>query len=164
MEEAQMPSLGQEAAGVAPTPAFLPRESHGQRNLAGDSPRGHRGPDATQVAEHTGTHTYKSLLNKTSQCFPDYPRPASWRPLIQSLHQTHTSQPCGEARSCAFMHCACHQGLIEWLLWAKHCSNVVLAMKGWGKVRQVLRLQASIHSINVETRYQGWTEIKCQVT
>ena len=31
-----------------PTPVFLPRESHGQRSLAGDSPWDHRGSDTTE--------------------------------------------------------------------------------------------------------------------
>ena len=53
--------------GRGSPPAFLPRESHGQRSLADDSPLGRREPDATGVTEHTGTHTYKSLFNKTSQ-------------------------------------------------------------------------------------------------
>ena len=37
-QETQVQSLGREDAleeGVAPTPEFLPRESHGQRSLAG---------------------------------------------------------------------------------------------------------------------------------
>ena len=32
-----------------PTPVFLPGESHGQRSLAGYSPKGHRGMDTTEV-------------------------------------------------------------------------------------------------------------------
>ena len=31
-----------------PTPVFLPGESHGQRNLAGYSPGGHKEPDMTE--------------------------------------------------------------------------------------------------------------------
>ena len=31
-----------------PTPVFLPGESHGQRNLAGYSPAGHKGSDMTE--------------------------------------------------------------------------------------------------------------------
>ena len=31
-----------------PTPVFLPRESHGQRGLAGSSPRGHKESDTTE--------------------------------------------------------------------------------------------------------------------
>ena len=34
--------------GKAPTPAFLPGESHGQRGLAGYSPRGHKDCDKTE--------------------------------------------------------------------------------------------------------------------
>ena len=37
-----------------PTPVFLPRESHGQRSLAGYSPWGHKGSGVTEVvAQHT---------------------------------------------------------------------------------------------------------------
>ena len=32
-----------------PTPVFLPRESHGQRSLAGYSPEGHKESDRTEV-------------------------------------------------------------------------------------------------------------------
>ena len=48
-------SLGREdplERGMAPTPAFLPRESHGQRSLAGCSPWGHKEADTTEVTEH----------------------------------------------------------------------------------------------------------------
>ena len=32
-----------------PTPVFLPRESHGQRSLADDSPQGHKEADTTEA-------------------------------------------------------------------------------------------------------------------
>ena len=38
------------------TPIFLPRESHGQRSLAGYGPQGHKGSDTTEATEHTHTH------------------------------------------------------------------------------------------------------------
>ena len=38
---------------MATTPVFLPGKSHGQRNLAGYSPWGHR-----DTTEHTHTHTH----------------------------------------------------------------------------------------------------------
>ena len=41
-----------------PTPVFLPGESHGQRSLAGHSPRGHRGSDMSEVTEHTHRVSY----------------------------------------------------------------------------------------------------------
>ena len=37
-----------------PTPVFLPGESHGQRGLAGYSPRGLKESDTTEATEHTG--------------------------------------------------------------------------------------------------------------
>ena len=45
-------SLGQEdplEEGMASTPVFLPRESHGQRSLAGHSPWGRRELDTTEA-------------------------------------------------------------------------------------------------------------------
>ena len=36
-----------------PTPVFLPGESHGERSLAGHSPRGCHESDATEATEHT---------------------------------------------------------------------------------------------------------------
>ena len=44
-------SLGWEVPlekGMAPTPVFLPGESHGQRNLVGYSPWGCKEPDTTE--------------------------------------------------------------------------------------------------------------------
>ena len=35
--------------GMQATPVFLPRESHGQRSLAGYSPWGHKELDRTEV-------------------------------------------------------------------------------------------------------------------
>ena len=39
-----------------PTPVFLPGEPHGQRSLAGYSPRGHKELDTTDVALHAHKH------------------------------------------------------------------------------------------------------------
>ena len=41
-----------------PTPVFLPGKSHGQRSLAGYSPRGHKESDTTERLTHTHTHTH----------------------------------------------------------------------------------------------------------
>ena len=38
---------------MAPTPVFLPGESHRQRSLAGYSPWGHKEPDTTERLTHT---------------------------------------------------------------------------------------------------------------
>ena len=43
-----------------PSPVFLPGESHGQRSLAGYSPRGCKESDAT---EHTHAHTFQCALH-----------------------------------------------------------------------------------------------------
>ena len=36
-----------------PTPVFLPGESHGQKNLVGYSPRGHKESDMTEQLTHS---------------------------------------------------------------------------------------------------------------
>ena len=41
-----------------PTPEYLLRESHGQRNLAVYSPSGFKESDTTEVTGHTHTHIY----------------------------------------------------------------------------------------------------------
>ena len=48
---------GRSAGGGAwqPTPAFLPRESHGQRSLAGYGPRGRKELDTIEETQHTCT-------------------------------------------------------------------------------------------------------------
>ena len=49
--ETWVPSLGQEdplEKGMAPTPVFLPGESHGQRSKAGYSLWGHKESDMTR--------------------------------------------------------------------------------------------------------------------
>ena len=51
-QEMQVRSLGWEGAlveGMAPTPVFLPGESHGQRSLVGYSPWGGKESDTTEV-------------------------------------------------------------------------------------------------------------------
>ena len=51
MQETRVRFLGQEDSlekGMAPSPVLLPGESHGQRSLAGYSPRGHKGSDTTE--------------------------------------------------------------------------------------------------------------------
>ena len=51
MWETRVRFLGQEDSlekGMAPSPVLLPGESHGQRSLAGYSPRGHKGSDTTE--------------------------------------------------------------------------------------------------------------------
>ena len=41
---------------MQPTPVFLPGELHGQRNLAGYSPRGHKESDSTKQQQCAGIH------------------------------------------------------------------------------------------------------------
>ena len=50
-----------------PTPAFLPKESHGQSSLEGYSPQGHKGWDMTEVTWHTA-HNNIPLYEYTTFC------------------------------------------------------------------------------------------------
>ena len=43
-------------------PVFLPGESHGQRSLAGYSPRGHKELDTTEGLSTQHTHTHIRIL------------------------------------------------------------------------------------------------------
>ena len=54
-QEMQDWSLGWEDPLKEDTAVLLPGESHGQRNLAGYSPEGHKKLDMTEVTEHTYT-------------------------------------------------------------------------------------------------------------
>ena len=45
-----------------PTLVFLPEKSHGQRRLAGYSPRGHKDLDTTEQLTHTHTHTHTHMI------------------------------------------------------------------------------------------------------
>ena len=48
-----IPGLGRPLeGGMAPTPVFLPGESHGQRSLTGYSSQGHKESDITEVTQH----------------------------------------------------------------------------------------------------------------
>ena len=63
----QVPSLDQEDPWNRkwqPTLVFLPRESHGQRGLAGYSPQRHKAPDTT---ERLSIHTLKSQVKRLSR-------------------------------------------------------------------------------------------------
>ena len=56
MWETQVPSLGWEdplEKEMQPTPVFSPRESYGQRRLAGYSLCGHKKSDMTERVTHT---------------------------------------------------------------------------------------------------------------
>ena len=60
IQEVQVQSLGQNILGGGkrqPTPEFLPKTSHDQRNLEGYSKKGHKESDTT---EQINTHIKKS--------------------------------------------------------------------------------------------------------
>ena len=47
---------------MATTPGLLPRESHGQRSMAGYSPYGHTELDITEVTKYARIHTTEDNL------------------------------------------------------------------------------------------------------
>ena len=53
MQETQVWSLSWEdsleISSIQPTPVFLPEKSHGQRNLVGYSPKGHKESDMSEL-------------------------------------------------------------------------------------------------------------------
>ena len=51
---------------MAPTPVFLPGESHGQRSLADHGPWGHRESDTSEVTEHA--HVNYKYCKTTGHC------------------------------------------------------------------------------------------------
>ena len=58
MRDTWVRSLGQEdplEKEMEPTPVFLPGESHGQKSLAGYSPRGHKESDMTEQLHFTSS-------------------------------------------------------------------------------------------------------------
>ena len=54
-----------------PTPLFLPRKFHGQRNLVGYRPYGHKESDTTeQMQVHAHTRTYTHGFSNGSMSLP----------------------------------------------------------------------------------------------
>ena len=69
-QETQVQSLGREdplEKGMQPTPVFLPGESHGQRSLAGYSPRSHKKSDTTEQLTLSLSHMY-TYINMYIEC------------------------------------------------------------------------------------------------
>ena len=65
MQETWVRSLGREdlwSRAWKPIPVFLPGESHGQKNLEGYSPRGHKESDMTEATEHSRTNQYTVFI------------------------------------------------------------------------------------------------------
>ena len=64
-QEMQVQSLGQKdplEKEMAPTPVFLPGESHGQRSLVGYSPWGCKESDTTERLNHNNNWLLKHYL------------------------------------------------------------------------------------------------------
>ena len=55
------PWVGKIPCRRKPTSVFLPGESHGQRSLAGYSPRGRKEWDVTEVTYHARTHESQTI-------------------------------------------------------------------------------------------------------
>ena len=68
VQETRVQSLGGEdplEKGMAPTPVFLPGEVHGQRSLAGYSPRGNKESDTTERLSLTRSVVLESCDQRT---------------------------------------------------------------------------------------------------
>ena len=83
--ETQVQSLGPEdpqRREWQPPPVFLPGESHGQRNLEGYSPQGHKESDTTERLPHTRrAHHCASVaggVRPTRSLFLSFPLPVLW--------------------------------------------------------------------------------------
>ena len=48
--------------GMASPLVFLPRESHGQKSLTGNSPQGRKESDMTEATQHMNTHKFIEYL------------------------------------------------------------------------------------------------------
>ena len=70
-----------------PTPAFLPRKSHGQRSLEGYSPWGHRELNMSDWAILMGSDTFLSFYNLTYSC-PSYYIVRTWLTEIHFYDRT----------------------------------------------------------------------------
>ena len=85
MEETQVQSRGwlrfPWKRAWQPTPVFLPRESHGQRSLAGYSPWGRQESNTTEVTEHECTASAQALQVAIS-----------FSKLLLQLHQKQNTQ------------------------------------------------------------------------
>ena len=85
MEETQVQSRGwlrfPWKRAWQPTPVFLPRESHGQRSLAGYSPWGRQESNTTEVTEHECTASAQALQVAIS-----------FSKLLLQLHQKQNKQ------------------------------------------------------------------------
>ena len=74
LQETWVRSLGQEDPPPPrrrkwqPVPVFLPGESHGQRNLVGYSPWGHKELDTTERLTPTQLYTVTCLCSELTQC------------------------------------------------------------------------------------------------
>ena len=74
-----------------PTPVFLPRESHGQRSLAGYSPWGHKEPDTTELLSASTILHYKLLLycDYNFLHYTIYPHCSSVLHIVVCICQSH---------------------------------------------------------------------------
>ena len=118
-----------------PIPVFLPGESHGQRSLAGYSPRGRRESDTTErLSLSLPSHACVCLVAQscTTLCNPMDCRPpissahgdssgknagVACYALLQQIFPTQGSYP-GHQLFSQILYCLSHQGsprILEWL-------------------------------------------------
>ena len=74
---------------MAPTPVFLPGESHGQRSLVGYSPRGHKKSNMTKETMHAHIWIGCSLRSSCVFVYPTFT--STWYlKTKESLNETVT--------------------------------------------------------------------------
>ena len=71
-----IPGLGRSLGRGHGNPVFLPRESHGQRSLAGYSPWGHKESDTTEVTTHKQNSRRLQVLHSRA-CFHAVEKPGN---------------------------------------------------------------------------------------
>ena len=74
-----------------PTPVFLPGESHGQRSLAGYSPRGRKESDTTERLNFQRQHHYSWLPQTDNNPSINHQRTAQWDENYLHLQKTMLS-------------------------------------------------------------------------
>ena len=91
-KETQVWSLGWDdplEKGWLPTPVFCPGECHGQMNLVGGSPRGHKESGMTEWFTRTHIHTLSMKLNGRLEICQVYSRAITILFLKRELPQRH---------------------------------------------------------------------------
>ena len=102
-----------------PIPGFLPGESHGQRSLAGHSPRGRKVSD---MIEYTQTYTIHLCCYDSGMCFP---LPKQWHPREPVVPQGFTL--CAQR---LYLTLKCKASSCHWQAWVNEFIKL-FALERW---------------------------------